>query len=107
VVIAEAEVLPERPVFLSERIGATPTVPFMRIRRVRWSSVACLALGIALASIAIACATGTTTRLSDALPGRATVHVAHPIRYGFMYLWFATLSFFAAWVTATQTRLPN
>ena len=74
--------------FSPEGVGATPTARSGRPSRVRSSSVAWLALGVALACIAIACATGTT------------VHVAHPIRYGFMYLWFATLSFFAAWVTA-------
>jgi hypothetical protein len=64
-------------------------------------------LGVALASIAILCATGTITRLSDALPVLGSVRVEHPVRYGFMYFWFATLSFVAAWVTATQRRAPN
>jgi hypothetical protein len=103
--VVAAELHPDPSVFLSERIGPPQTARSVRVRRVRWSAVAYLALGIALASIAIACATGTITRLTDALP--VTVHVAHPIRYGFMYLWFASLSFFAAWFTATQERLPN
>ena len=105
--MAAAELHADPSVFLSERIGAARTRRFVRIRRVRWISVAYLALGIALATIAITCATGTITRLSEAVPVGATVHVAHPIRYGFMYLWFATLSFFAAWVIATQERLPT
>jgi len=105
--VVAAELRSDPSVLLSDRIRATRTARFARIRRVRWSSVAYLALGIALASIAIACATGTITRLTDALPLGTTVHVAHPIRYGFMYLWFAALSFFAAWFTATQERLPN
>jgi len=105
--VVTAELHREPSVFLSERIGAIPTARPTRVRRVRWSSVAYLVLGVALASIAIACATGTITRLGDALPGQASVRVAHPMRYGFMYLWFATLSFFGAWVTATQPRLPS
>jgi len=77
------------------------------IMRVRWAAVAFLMLGVALASIAIGCLTGTTARLVDALPGDAAVHLAHPARYGFMYTWFAGLSFFAAWFSATQARLPR
>jgi hypothetical protein len=64
-------------------------------------------LGLVLASIAILCATGAITRLSDPLPVLGSIRVEHPVRYGFMYLWFATLSFVAAWVTATQRRVPD
>jgi len=87
--VVSVELRSESSGFLPEGVRAAPTARSGRLGRVRSSSVAWLACGVALACIAIACATGTT------------VHVAHPIRYGFMYLWFATLSFFAAWVTAT------
>jgi len=106
--VVAAELHRDSSVFLSARHhGATKTAQSARVLRVRWSSIAYLALGMALASIAIACVTGTITRLSAALPGHATVHVGHPFRLGLMYLWFGALSFFAAWFTATQERLAG
>ena len=87
--------------------GQTPPARWASITRVRWAAVAYLMLGVALATIAIGCTTGTITHLVDALPGEAAVHVAHPVRYGFMYMWFAALSFLASWFSATQARLPR
>jgi hypothetical protein len=37
----------------------------------------------------------------------ASVRVDRPVATGLMYGWFATVSFFASWVSQTQARLPR
>ena len=73
-------------------VAAVPAIrPSLRRLRVRGSAVALFGSGVALAIVALACVS-------------AAIRVSHPIAHGFMYLWFAALSFFAAWVSQTQAR---
>ena len=72
----------------------------MTITHFRLSSVALAVLGVVLLVVAIGCATEAITGVARSLPGHPTLRVAHPMRYGFMYLWFAAISFFAAWFAA-------
>jgi hypothetical protein len=79
----------------------------MTITRFRLSSVALAVLGVALLVVAIGCATEGITGAARSLPGHPTLRVAHPVRYGFMYLWFAAIAFFAAWFTSPQEPLRS
>jgi hypothetical protein len=62
--------------------------------RIRGSAAFLFVTGLVLAFVAIACAS-------------STMRVHRPIALAGMYLWFAALSFFAAWVSQTQARITN
>ena len=74
---------------------ATPTDhSTMKKFRIRGSAAVLFLTGLVLAAAAVACTS-------------ATIRVHNPVAQGLMFLWFATLSFFAAWFTQTQERAAD
>jgi len=64
------------------------------VRRVRGSAAVLFLSGVALAFLAVACVS-------------SSIHATHRVPFAFMYLWFAALSFFAAWASHTQPRITD
>jgi hypothetical protein len=63
--------------------------------KLRISAALLYATGTVLALIGFACL------FSSYAP------VSHPVAHALMYLWFAGLAFFAAWIVQTQPRVTD